>query len=137
MIYLFLVGQLPVALGAPACHISPNPYPAPASAPPRAGIAPSVHQPCPAPVGCATVLSMTDEAAIYPALTEIFQEVFNRDDIALNAGMTAKDLAGWDSFRQIEIIVCVEERYGIKLNTKEIDALRCVGDLVSVIARKT
>jgi acyl carrier protein len=79
---------------------------------------------------------MKDEASIYPELTEIFHEVFSRDDIVLSPALTAKDVAGWDSFKQIEIIVCVEEKYGIKLNTKEIDSLKCVGDLVSVIARK-
>jgi acyl carrier protein len=79
---------------------------------------------------------MKDEASLYPELTDIFHEVFGRDDFALTPALTAKDVAGWDSFKQIEIIVTVEEKYGIKLNTREIDSLKCVGDLVAVIARK-
>ena len=80
---------------------------------------------------------MTDTAKIYEALTEIFNDVFMKDDMKLTPEMSAKDVAGWDSFKQIEIMVSIEERFGIKLNTREIDALKNVGDLADVIARKT
>jgi acyl carrier protein len=79
---------------------------------------------------------MKDETGIYAHLTEIFCEVFGVDEMALTPGLSAKDVDGWDSFKQIEIIVSVEERFGIKLNTKEIDGLKNVGDLVAVIAKK-
>ena len=76
------------------------------------------------------------QEAIYTALTEIFNEVFMRDDMQLQPALSAKDVPGWDSFKQIEIMVTVEERFNIKLNTREIDSLRCVGDLADVITRK-
>lgn len=75
-------------------------------------------------------------AQIYERLTEIFHDVFMRDDIVLTPALTAKDVDGWDSFKQIEIIICVEERFALKMNTREIDGLKCVGDLASVIERK-
>jgi acyl carrier protein len=77
------------------------------------------------------------QAAIYTALTEIFNDVFMVDDMKLSPGLSAKDVAGWDSFKQIEIMVSVEERFNIKLNTREIDSLKNVGDLADVIAKKT
>jgi acyl carrier protein len=80
---------------------------------------------------------MTDDAKIYEALTDIFNDVFMTDDMKLTPTLSAKDVAGWDSFKQIEIMVSIEERFGIKLNTREIDALKNVGDLADVIARKT
>jgi len=80
---------------------------------------------------------MTDQAKIYADLTEIFNDVFMRDDMSLTPELSASDVAGWDSFKQIEIMVSVEERFGIKLNTREIDGLRNVGDLAQVIAKKT
>jgi acyl carrier protein len=80
---------------------------------------------------------MTDQAEIYAALTEIFNDVFMVDDMKLTPGLSAQDVPGWDSLKQIEIMVSVEERFGVKLNTKEIDALQNVGDLAAVIARKT
>lgn len=77
------------------------------------------------------------QTAIYTALTEIFNDVFMADDMELTPALSAKDVAGWDSFKQIEIMVSVEERFGIKLNTREIDSLKNVGDLADVVARKT
>jgi acyl carrier protein len=77
------------------------------------------------------------EAEIYAGLGEIFQDVFFRDDIELRPDMTAKDVAGWDSFKQIDIILAVEARYKIKLSTRELDSLQAVGDLVRVIGSKT
>jgi acyl carrier protein len=76
------------------------------------------------------------EAEIYTALEDIFRDVFVRDDLELVPEMMAKDVAGWDSFKQIEIIVAVEARYGIKFNTRELDSLQSVGDLVKTIAGK-
>jgi acyl carrier protein len=80
---------------------------------------------------------MSNDAKIYAELTEIFNDVFMKDDMVLTPELSAKDVQGWDSFKQIEIMVSVEERFHIKLNTKEIDSLKCVGDLASVIAKKT
>ena len=79
---------------------------------------------------------MPAEAEIYAALEGIFRDVFMRDDLRLTPGMTAKDVAGWDSFKQIEIILAVEAEYHIKFNTRELDSLQSVGDLVRVIADK-
>jgi acyl carrier protein len=80
---------------------------------------------------------MATESEIYPALTTIFHDVFLRDDLTLNAETSAKDVAGWDSFKQIEIIMASEEHWRIRFSTRELDALRCVGDLVRTIAAKT
>jgi acyl carrier protein len=77
------------------------------------------------------------EAEIYETLTPIFRDVFVRDDLVLRADLTAQDIADWDSFKQIEIIIAVQEHYGIKFRTRELDTLNNVGDLVSLIAVKT
>jgi acyl carrier protein len=77
------------------------------------------------------------EADIYAGLTEIFRETFMNDDMVLTPTLTAKDVKGWDSFKQIEIIVAAEERFGIKMNTRELDSLQNVGDLARVVAAKT
>lgn len=77
------------------------------------------------------------ETDIYAALGEIFRDVFLKDDIELTPELSAKDVPGWDSFKQIDIILAVEEKYRIKLNTRELDSLNNVGDLVRVITAKT
>jgi acyl carrier protein len=80
---------------------------------------------------------MATEAEIYSALSEIFADVFLRDDIKLSPELTAKQVQGWDSFKQIEIIMASEEKWGIKFNTRELDSLRSVGDLVKLVGVKT
>ena len=79
---------------------------------------------------------MAAEASVYADLTEIFHDVFMRDDIVLSAGLTARDVQGWDSFKQIEIIMASEEKWKIKFNTRELDSLLSVGDLAKMIGAK-
>ena len=77
-----------------------------------------------------------DETVVYSLLTGIFHEILERDDLVLTPQLSAKDVEGWDSFKMIEIIIATEERFAIKLSTKEIDRLECVGDLAAVVSAK-
>jgi len=79
---------------------------------------------------------MPSEAEIYAGLTDIFHDVFMRDDLVLTPELSAKDVKGWDSFKQIEIIMATEEKYGIKFTTRELDSLQNVADLVRVVTAK-
>jgi len=76
---------------------------------------------------------MTDKD-IYEQLSEIFRDIFLRDDIVPTPETTAQDVEGWDSFKMIEIVMAVESRFGIKVKSKELDQLESVGDLVRLIA---
>ncbi len=77
-----------------------------------------------------------NQMEIYTSLTEIFRDVFMRDDMVITPALTAKDVPGWDSFKQIEIIIAVEEKYRIKFHTKELDSLNNVGDVANFIEAK-
>jgi len=77
-----------------------------------------------------------NEDAIYAELTEIFHEVFDDESLVVKPQMTAADVKGWDSFKQVEILLAVQERFGLKLRSREIDGLGCVGDLVDIIKRR-
>jgi len=79
---------------------------------------------------------MPADTAIYDGLTEIFRDLFLRDDLIATPELTAQDVAGWDSFRHIEIMMAAEERWAIKFSTRELDGLRSVGDLARVIGEK-
>ena len=79
---------------------------------------------------------MPTEPEIYAGLTEIFRDVFMRDDMTLTPALSAKDVQGWDSFKQIEIIMATEEKFGMKFTTRELDSLQNVGDLARVVAAK-
>jgi acyl carrier protein len=74
---------------------------------------------------------------IYAQLTEMFRDIFMNEAMVLTPEMSATDVKGWDSFKQIEIIIGVEERFGVKFRMKEIETLRNVGDLASLINAKS
>jgi hypothetical protein len=46
---------------------------------------------------------MTSEQ-IYSELSDIFSEIFFRDDIVLRHDLTADEVEGWTSFKQVEIL---------------------------------
>lgn len=78
-----------------------------------------------------------EEADVYNFLVEVFQDVFMRNDIVLRPDLTADDVPGWDSFKQVEIILAAEQHFGVKLSTGELDRLNRLGDLVELIVTKT
>jgi len=73
---------------------------------------------------------------IYEELRQIVCDVFMSDDLVLSPETSAKDVPGWDSFKMVEIIVTVEERFGIKIASRDVDRLRNLGDLVTMISDK-
>jgi acyl carrier protein len=76
------------------------------------------------------------EADIYQFLDGVFRDLFKRGDIVLQADLSAADVVGWDSFRQVEITLALEERYGIRIRTRELDEVANLGDLVALTLGK-
>ena len=77
-----------------------------------------------------------DDSQIYPKLTEIFRNVFGDDTIIATAVLAAKDVHGWDSLRNIRLMLTVERAYGIRFSASEIGKLQNVGDLVQLVQSK-
>lgn len=78
-----------------------------------------------------------EETAIYTVLTEVFRDVFMKDDMVLTPEMSGKTVTGWNSLKHIELILYTEQRLDLKFTTQELDNLRQVGDLVRLIQLKT
>jgi acyl carrier protein len=76
------------------------------------------------------------EAEILAKLTDIFHDVFELSSMVLSPEMTAQDVPGWDSVSHITLVVETEQSFGIKFLTTEIEELKNVGDLVSLIKAK-
>lgn len=79
---------------------------------------------------------MIAEKEVYEGLATIFSDVFLRDDIALSPSLSARDVEGWDSFKQIEIVMATEEMFAMKLTSAELDNLRNLGDLARIVAER-
>lgn len=73
---------------------------------------------------------------IIEKLTAIFREVFNDSSIVLKDEMTANDVENWDSLTHMLMISMVEERFGVKFRLKELNKLKQVGDIITVLEEK-
>ena len=78
-----------------------------------------------------------NKAEIWGITTKVFRETLDLDDLVLTPSLTARDVNGWDSLNHILLVVAVEQKFGIKFNTGEIDALENVGQFIDLIASKT
>jgi acyl carrier protein len=77
------------------------------------------------------------ESDVYASLNELFHELFADEEIVLKPETTANDIDGWDSFNNLNIMVAVETRFGIKMTSTEIEGLKNIGALVSLIMAKS
>jgi acyl carrier protein len=73
---------------------------------------------------------------IYKRLTTILKDVFDDDTLVATPELTAHDVKDWDSVSHITLIVAVEERFGIKFKTAEIEKMKDVGQMVEQIEKK-
>lgn len=69
-------------------------------------------------------------------LTAIFREVFNDGAIILQDEMTAADVENWDSLTHMIMISKVEEEFGIKFRLKELNKLKKIGDIITILEEK-
>jgi acyl carrier protein len=70
------------------------------------------------------------------ALTGIFREVLKLPDLVLRDDLTAKEVPGWDSFNNINLIIHTEDQYGIRFKAEEVVNLRNVGEMKCIISKK-
>jgi acyl carrier protein len=75
-----------------------------------------------------------DHAAIMAKITELLRDIFDEPELPVFRETAAKDVEGWDSMKQVMILLAVEETFEIELTTPELDDLQNVGDLVVVVA---
>ena len=67
----------------------------------------------------------------------IVRSIMGTEALELSRETTANDVAGWDSLKHVKIILKVEEKFKIRLSSREIDGLGNVGDFVRLIAAQT
>lgn len=70
---------------------------------------------------------------IYSQLTPIFHDLFDDPSLVLTPSLTAASVPDWDSFNHINLIVAVEQHFGIKFQTAELESMHTVGHLANLI----
>lgn len=74
---------------------------------------------------------------LLPRLEEMFQEVFDDDDLAITRETTARDVEEWDSLMHVTLMLAVERGFGVRFSSSEVAMLESVGELVDLIDSKS
>lgn len=73
---------------------------------------------------------------IISKMVEVFRRVFDDEAIQLAEATTAQDIPGWDSLMHINLIIEIEEEFGLKFTVDDIVGLKNVGEMVAMVERK-
>jgi acyl carrier protein len=79
---------------------------------------------------------MAKELEILSRVREVFVRFFDDPRLSVDTDTTASMVPGWDSLANVELMVEVEQSFGIRFRTGEVAGLKNVGELVSLIARR-
>ena len=69
-------------------------------------------------------------------LQEVFRDVFDDEEIIIDADTTAEDIDAWDSLTHVQLIVAVEKEFAVKFSTVEIMKMKNVGEFIDLINKK-
>ena len=70
-------------------------------------------------------------------LASTLRQVLELDSFEFQDDTKAFQVPGWDSLRHVEVLAAVESEYGIRFRALEVLKLKSIGDLQSLVDRKT
>lgn len=79
---------------------------------------------------------MMDRQEVFKRLNEIFQDIFEDENIVVADETCADNMDGWDSLRHITLISSVEREFGFKFAMKEILEMENVGIMADIIVER-
>jgi len=65
------------------------------------------------------------------------RDVFDDESLVATPELTAHDVKEWDSVNHITLVVAIEEEFGVKFKTAELEKMKNVGQMVEAIEKKT
>lgn len=69
-------------------------------------------------------------------VNDVFQDVFDADDLSITRETTAADVEGWDSLMHVRLILALEKAFNVRFSSAEVASLGNVGELVDLVDRK-
>jgi acyl carrier protein len=69
-------------------------------------------------------------------LTAIMSDIFDDDEVEYRDDLTADDVSGWDSLSHVRFLVAVENDFGFRFTSAEIDGFKNVGEVLDVIVQR-
>lgn len=69
-------------------------------------------------------------------IQDVFRDVFDDEKMRISETTTARDVAGWDSLTNINLIFAIEREFKVKFALGEIQELKNVGEMAALIEKK-
>ncbi|MEO0496136.1 MAG: acyl carrier protein [Pseudomonadota bacterium] len=69
-------------------------------------------------------------------ITEIVAKVLKVDASTITLESNAQNTPRWDSLRHIELVLAVENQFGVQFSIPEIVGMQKLGDIVDLVAQK-
>ncbi|TSE04849.1 MULTISPECIES: acyl carrier protein [Aquimarina] len=69
-------------------------------------------------------------------ISDALVSILEHDNFEMHDELTAKDVDGWDSLSHMMIITKIEEEFSIRFKLRDLNKLKNMGSLVSVIQTK-
>jgi len=79
---------------------------------------------------------MMDRQEVFNRLNEIFQDIFDDEELVVTDETCADDVEDWDSLRHITLISAVEKAFGMKFAMKEVLEMENVGAMADILAER-
>ena len=73
---------------------------------------------------------------VFSQVQEIFRDVFDRPELAIQAETNSGHIEEWDSLAHMSLVTAIERQFKIKFALGELQALRNVGEMVTLIEKK-
>lgn len=70
------------------------------------------------------------------AVAEILRDIFDDDTLEVTESTCSDDVEDWDSLEQINILVAIQDRFGIQFSLDDVSDLKDVGDTLDLIESK-
>lgn len=70
---------------------------------------------------------------ILEKLNEVFNDVFDNNDIVVTEQTNANDIEEWDSLIHITLISAVEDEFDVSFDMKTVVSMKNVGDMIDAI----
>ncbi|HWB82780.1 MAG TPA: acyl carrier protein [Bryobacteraceae bacterium] len=73
---------------------------------------------------------------ILSEVCSIAGDLFEKDPRSLTAGSSPEDVEKWDSVQHLNLVLALEERYGIQFEPEEMDGMKNLGQVAALVGSK-
>jgi len=79
---------------------------------------------------------LKEEDIMLEELQKIFREVFDDATLVVTPETSAIDIEAWDSLSHLNLVMAMEKEFDIQFDFEELNALRNVGEMMTLIQKK-